>query len=303
MPRRFILVISLITGISLCSYLLASRLTYATGFPLDDAWIHQTYARNLVQAGEWAFLPGVPSAGSTSPAWTLALAAGYWLSLNPLAWAYFLGWGLLAGISLMGARSMGWLLVDGEKWGIWAGCLLALEWHLVWAAASGMETLAFAFIILLVLALPVRFDREETDPDKGAAGLWQWLGLGVLVGLGVWIRPDGISLLAALGFTIMLGKYQPELKLRIVLLVGVGFLVLFIPYLWFNHSLSGGRIRCLPSKLSMLLFVKRHSCNVIWSRHDCHWLEWGLCYCLDLFGWWCNLFDSAGLQYWLERCG
>jgi len=113
MPRRSILVISLITGISLCSYLLASRLTYATGFPLDDAWIHQTYARNLVQAGEWAFLPGVPSAGSTSPAWTLALAAGYWLSLNPLGWAYFLGWGLLAGISLTGARSMGWLLVAG----------------------------------------------------------------------------------------------------------------------------------------------------------------------------------------------
>ena len=239
MPRRSIFLITLIAGISLGGYLLISRLTYAMGFPLDDAWIHQTYARNLAQAGEWAFLPGVPSAGSTSPAWTLALAAGYWLSLNPLVWAFFLGWALLAGISLTGARSMGWLLVDGEKRGIWAGCLLALEWHLVWAAASGMETLAFALIILLVLVLPVHFAQEETDPDKGAARLWQWLGLGVLVGLGVWIRPDGISLLAALGFTILLGKYRPGLKLRIVMLVGAGFLVLFIPYLWFNHSLSG----------------------------------------------------------------
>jgi hypothetical protein len=239
MPRHSIFLISLIAGISLCGYLLARRLTYATGFPLDDAWIHQTYARNLVQAGEWAFLPGVPSAGSTSPAWTLALAAGYWLNLNHLVWAFFLGWGLLAGISLTGTRSMGWLLGGGEKWGIWAGCLLALEWHLVWAAASGMETLAFALIILLVLVLPVRFEREETDPNIGAARYWQWLGLGVLVGLGVWIRPDGISLLAALGFTILLGKYRPGLKLRIVLLVVVGFLILFIPYLWFNHSLSG----------------------------------------------------------------
>ena len=36
------------------------------GFPLDDSWIHQTYARNLAQTGQWAFVPGVPSAASTS---------------------------------------------------------------------------------------------------------------------------------------------------------------------------------------------------------------------------------------------
>jgi len=30
------------------------------GFPLDDAWIHQTYARNLVATGTWSFDPGVP---------------------------------------------------------------------------------------------------------------------------------------------------------------------------------------------------------------------------------------------------
>jgi len=35
------------------------------GFPLDDAWIHQTYARNLGLSGMMAFTPGEPSAGST----------------------------------------------------------------------------------------------------------------------------------------------------------------------------------------------------------------------------------------------
>jgi hypothetical protein len=31
-------------------------------FPIDDAWIHLTYARNLAQRFEFSFLPGVPSA-------------------------------------------------------------------------------------------------------------------------------------------------------------------------------------------------------------------------------------------------
>jgi hypothetical protein len=32
-------------------YLLTSRFTYGIGFPLDDSWIHQTYARNLPSGG------------------------------------------------------------------------------------------------------------------------------------------------------------------------------------------------------------------------------------------------------------
>ena len=35
------------------------------GFPLDDAWIHQTYARNLGLRGMMAFSPDELSTGST----------------------------------------------------------------------------------------------------------------------------------------------------------------------------------------------------------------------------------------------
>jgi hypothetical protein len=58
-------------------YLLASYFNYGIGFPLDDSWIHQTYARNLAQRGEWAFRPGIPSAGSTAPLWSALLAIGF----------------------------------------------------------------------------------------------------------------------------------------------------------------------------------------------------------------------------------
>ena len=58
------------------------------GFPLDDAWIHQTYARNLAAAGRWEYVPGATSAGSTAPLWTLLLAAGYLLHGPYLLWTY-----------------------------------------------------------------------------------------------------------------------------------------------------------------------------------------------------------------------
>ena len=68
--------IALVAFISVVAYVLAARSLDATGFPLDDAWIHQTYARNLAERGEWAFLPGEPSAASTSPLYTALLATG-----------------------------------------------------------------------------------------------------------------------------------------------------------------------------------------------------------------------------------
>ncbi|NJL95821.1 MAG: hypothetical protein HC915_19860 [Anaerolineae bacterium] len=53
------------------------------GFPLDDSWIHQTYARNLAQHGEWAYTPGTPSTASTAPLYTVLLALGHVLGLSP----------------------------------------------------------------------------------------------------------------------------------------------------------------------------------------------------------------------------
>lgn len=47
------------------------------GFPLDDSWIHQVIARNLVQHHTWGFTPGVSSSGTSSTLWTLILAVHY----------------------------------------------------------------------------------------------------------------------------------------------------------------------------------------------------------------------------------
>src|SRR5512140_3308432 len=82
-------------------YLLVSARIYRVGFPLDDSWIHLTYARNLALRGEWAFQPGRLSAGSTAPLWPFLLGLGFWLHLGPYAWTYLLGELSLLGLALL----------------------------------------------------------------------------------------------------------------------------------------------------------------------------------------------------------
>ena len=44
------------------------------GVPLDDAWIHFTFARNLVSGKGFGIIPGEPTPGSTAPLWTIVLS-------------------------------------------------------------------------------------------------------------------------------------------------------------------------------------------------------------------------------------
>src|SRR5262245_22736833 len=74
------------------------------GFPLDDSWIHQVYGRNLAQTGRWEFVPGEPSAASTSPLYTVVLALGYLLNIPFAVWAHAVGVVVLTLTGMFGAR-------------------------------------------------------------------------------------------------------------------------------------------------------------------------------------------------------
>src|ERR1043165_7424208 len=86
------IVIAFAALIAVLFYLISSEVIFRIGFPLDDTWIHLTYARNLAEHGEWAFRLGEHSSGSTSPLWTFLLSIGFVLKLAPYIWTYFLGW-------------------------------------------------------------------------------------------------------------------------------------------------------------------------------------------------------------------
>jgi hypothetical protein len=215
-----------ISAIAVGVYLLTSRFTSGIGFPLDDAWIHQTYARSLAVSGEWSFFPGQPSAGSTAPLWSLLLSVGHFLSLGPFVWTFALGAITLFGLAYLGMLLFGKLCSVCPRYVFLAGVFLALEWHFVWAAASGMETLLQAVLILLVLLLLL-----------GETPHWLWIGL--LVGLSAWVRPDGITLLGPALLVILLGRGSWQGRMQFGIYLILGFCLLFLPYLLFNQLLAG----------------------------------------------------------------
>lgn len=221
---KWVLFISVAAFLSAAFYLRSSQEMVGFGFPLDDAWIHQTYARNLAQEGEWSYIVGVPSAGSTSPLWTTILSLGPLLNLDPRFWTYLIGIGFLI---LLGLISSKWFTVRTEarsNWGWFIGILIVLEWHLIWASVSGMETLAFATLCVAVLGL---LDLNRLKPFL----------LGILIGIGIWIRPGAVTLLLPCLFVIVTGK--PSGKLKAIVKLGLGLLILLMPYMIFNSLLTG----------------------------------------------------------------
>lgn len=224
LSRRDVSILAAASALSLGIYLAASALYLRLGFPLDDSWIHLTYARNLALRGEWAFLPGVPSAGSTAPLWSALLAIGFLAGtgLAPYVWTYFLGGLFLFALAAFAEISARRLLTSYRPRLPLIGFFFAFEWHLVWSAGSGMETLLHASLVTMVLIL-------LTEPSPRP------LTLGLLTALSVWVRPDGLTLLGPALLVLLL----KEKRLSNLTRFFIGFGFLFGLYLLFNLMLSG----------------------------------------------------------------
>jgi len=213
--------------IAVSACILASQATFRIGFPMDDAWIHQTYARNLAFYGEFAFIPGMPSAGSTSPLWTLLLVPGQWIGgAGIYIWTFLLGFVCLTTLALVGDRLFRLMVTTTNVWLPVAGLLLVSEWHLVWAAASGMETTLYTAAILLILFLA----WWGNTPG--------WL-LGLLIGVAVWVRPDAITLLGPVAWMICFEAVLKQERLKRLGWMFAGAIIPIGIFLMFNRTLSG----------------------------------------------------------------
>jgi hypothetical protein len=200
------------------------RKTDQFGFPLDDAWIHQIYARNLGLHGVMAFNQGQPSTGSTSFGWTLLLAAGYWLGIPFFLWTYL--WGsIFAVATACTAAQLSQHYFGDFRNAVIVAVISLLEWHLAWAAVSGMEIGLFTFLTLLFFLLL----RRDTSP----------LLLAGLTGMIVLVRPEGILLALVYGIKLFLD--QPR-NTRQILRQGIAFLLVFLllisPWIVFNLTYS-----------------------------------------------------------------
>ncbi len=211
-------------------YLLTGYLQNAGfGFPLDDAWIYQTYARNLAENGQWAFVAGQPSTGSTSLLWTPLLVPGQWL--NAFWWTNFVGLLCLIAAALGAAR---FLSDDKPAFATLIGLAVAVEWHMVWMAASGMETILFTALLIWFWRGVIRH-----DPAKRGHSPREGLTLGLFGGVLMLTRPEGALALAIAGLYGFSVNGPLGDRLKWGLMAGVGFGAALAVFLGFNYAISG----------------------------------------------------------------
>jgi hypothetical protein len=141
--RRAVLAVASVLVTATSAALLASAgwELGAREFPLDDAWIHQVYARSLLDDGSLAYNPGQPEAGFSSLLWIFtALPAqlasfvgvpiGLGAKLTSVVWAVLAAVGLgRVALALGGSRRAGVVTV----------AFAALSWGNAFAAVSAME--------------------------------------------------------------------------------------------------------------------------------------------------------------------
>jgi tetratricopeptide (TPR) repeat protein len=230
------------------------------GFPLDDSWIHLTFAKNLFEYGSFSYYKDeLTTSGSTSPIYTLLVSVFYIISKNEFIISYLIGiaFGALLVYIVMklfqkiihtdtGETSPVQILV------FFAALLVALQPKLNLINVSGMETSMFIFLI--------------------AAGLYAYISkkmvmLGILMGLAVWCRPDGLVLWGAVIFDYFLQEYffrksgkektpsADEKPKKIITAFSVA-LIFLTAYFTFNYFLSGS---ILPNTYSAKLEYYRNN--------------------------------------------
>jgi len=207
--------------------------TEQPGFPLDDAWIHQTYARNLGLHGMMSFAPGIPSTGSTSAGWTTLLAAGYFLNIPFHFWAYL--WGcIFAVLTAFTAAQLSFSYFGNFKNAVITAIICIFEWHLAWSAVSGMEISLFIFLSLLFLLLLHR-------------NIKPWL-MGLVAGLAFLVRPETSILIAIYAVKLFIeNRSNLSRFFKSGIISAVVFLLVTSPWMIFNLIYSG---RPFPSTIS-----------------------------------------------------
>ncbi len=156
----------------------------------------------------------------------MLLAVGFWLKLSPYLWTYTLGILTLLSLAILCEGTVRKLVPIYHPGFPWIGTVLVFEWHLVWSAVSGMETLLFAFAATALLILLI-------------TGCQKYIYLGLLIGASIWIRPDGITLIAPVLLLILVNRSSWKKKLQATANLAIGLGSLTTLYLLFNLSVSG----------------------------------------------------------------
>jgi len=209
--------------------------------PLDDAWIHLVYARNLARYGRFSYNGNQPEAGATSPLWAMVLAPAFAFGWDCILYAKLAGILFAAATAyvvyeLLSAYAPPW-------WALFGAAAVSVEPNLSFYKVSGMDTTLFLFLLILSWY----FFLRRRFGFCGAA-----------TGIAVLARPEGLITLGFFALAIVFTERNIKALARFILPA------LLIPTPWFLYclSLTGNifptpfYIKTLPLALRANPFVK-----------------------------------------------
>ncbi|UCE67431.1 MAG: glycosyltransferase family 39 protein [Candidatus Zixiibacteriota bacterium] len=199
------------------------------GFPLDDSWIHQVFARNIAGGHGFSFNPGIPIAGATAPLWTLLLVP-MWLLFGPITGGIALGM-ITQWLAILAVYKLTERLTEDKSLSFLASILSALCWPVIWGALSGMEIGLYSALSLWGLY----FCLKSNSPDDRYSYLSYFLFT-----LAFLARPEcGIFLAAAFihDFYVWIKSgYKKNIHWLFKLFM---IAAITLPYFIFNFKTSG----------------------------------------------------------------
>ncbi|MCE1164079.1 MAG: hypothetical protein LWX07_01605 [Bacteroidetes bacterium] len=212
-------------------------------FPLDDPWIHLTFAKNLARYFSFSYFKNeMATAGSTSPVYTIFVAIGFLVSNNEMIISYFFGILFFAVSGIFFYKLSGFEFAKENFFAIvFTAVFLADKW-MSFISVSGMETTMFIFIIL---AAAYFYKKRCAIP------------FAVFFGLILWGRPDGVTFMGAIAvdyfFAHLFSKNNKEIKLfskNDFVKIGIIAGAIIVVYFAMNLMLSGS---LLPNTYSAKL--------------------------------------------------
>jgi hypothetical protein len=197
------------------------------GFPLDDPWIHLTFARNLARGWGFAYNHGEPVQGSTAPLWTVILALFHRFTRSAVAMVWMTK--LLNAFFLWVAAIFAGRLtahMTANRWaGLAAGLAVATLCHFDWAMVSGME-------VTLSLALVLAGLYYYATRPRGRKAYRSW----ALFALAVYTRPETLMLAVFLVIDLAIRRFA--FRQKVIFWRGLGlWLLILVPYFALNLAL------------------------------------------------------------------
>ena len=173
------------------------------GFPLDDPWIHLTFARNFSEYFSFSFYKNeMVTAGSTSPIYTFLISVAFFITKNEFILSYFFGI-LFFAVSVYAFYKLTELDLGKEYiYTFLLTLIFAVDNRINFIAVSGMETTMF---ILILIATTYFYKKRNA------------VLFGVFLGLIIWTRPDGVAFIAALLFDYLITVYLSKKDKKIIL--------------------------------------------------------------------------------------